>query len=62
MKTIGFRDIAGGSIHLYINKGNPEQKRHDRIKEAINDLKHTGNIIVYLINGRKYRRLFIKRF
>jgi trehalose-6-phosphatase len=62
MKTIGFRDIAGGSIHLYKDKTNDQQPRHERIQAALQDLKHTGNIIVYLINGRKHRRLFIKRY
>lgn len=62
MKTIAYRDIQGGSIHLYINKENPNQKRHDRIREALNDLRHTGRIVVYLVNGNKIRRLFAKGY
>ena len=60
MKTIGFRDVAGGPVRLYENKSKPNQKRHDRVRDALNDLRHTGNIVVYLINGRKYRCLYFK--
>jgi len=62
MKTIGFQDIAGGSIHCYFNRANPDQKRHDRIKEALNDLRHVGRIRVYLIDGKKIRKLFTKLY
>lgn len=61
MKTIGFRDIAGGSIHIYKNVKEPSQKRIDRIKEGLKDLKHTGCIVIYLIKGNKYRRIAVKR-
>ena len=60
MKTIGFKDNAGGMINCYFNGSNPTQKRCDRIREALNDLRHTGNITVYLIDGNKVRKLFRK--
>jgi hypothetical protein len=57
MKTIGYRDNAGGSIHLYKNVSKPDQSRHDRIKEALKDLEHTGNITIYLIKGNRMRKI-----
>ena len=60
MKTIGFKDRQGGPIRLYVNRSKPEQNRHDRIKEALNDLRRTANIVVYLIDGRKVRKLFVR--
>jgi hypothetical protein len=55
MKTIGFKDNAGGMITAYFKEG---ETRHERIINALNDLKHTGNITVYLINGNKIKKLF----
>jgi len=60
MKTIAYRDNAGGTIQGYFNKFNPTQKRHERIKEALIDLRHTGNITVFLVNGNRIRKLFRK--
>lgn len=60
MKTIGFKDNAGGMTNCYFNKSNPMQPRHERINEALRELKHTGNITIYLINGNKVRKLFRK--
>jgi trehalose-6-phosphatase len=60
MKTIGYKDKAGGSIHIYKNASKPDQTRHERIREALKDLKHTGNINIYLINGRKVRKIASK--
>ena len=57
MKTIGYKDKAGGSIYLYKNVSKPDQKRHERIKEALQELRHTGNINIYLIRGRKVRKI-----
>ena len=59
MKTIGYRDIQGGMIQCYFKQG---QTRHERIKEALKELRHTGRIWVYLINGKKYRKLFYKNW
>ena len=57
MKTIGYKDKAGGSIHLYKNVSKPNQKRHDRTKEALKELEHTGNIFIYLIKGNRIRKI-----
>lgn len=62
MKTIGIKDIAGGMIHGYFDKSNPKQTRHERIKAALEDIKHTGRIHVYLIDGKKVRKLFSKNW
>tara|TARA_R110000868_G_scaffold323712_1_gene584651 strand:+ start:253 stop:441 length:189 start_codon:yes stop_codon:yes gene_type:complete len=62
MKTIGYRDILGGSINCYVNKNNPNQKRWDRFFEALKDLNHTGNIVIYRINGIKVKQLKVKRY
>lgn len=62
MKSIGYKDIATGNkgiVNLYFKEG---EKRHERIKNALNELKHTGNIAIYLIKGNKIRLLFIRRF
>jgi len=62
MKTIGYMDLVEKKIREY----NPKdffhlcQTRHDRIKEGLRELKHMGNIAVFLINGNKTRYLFRK--
>ena len=63
MKTIGYLDrTEGKTINAYHNckPGFNMQSRIDRILEALEDLKHTGNIEVYLLNGNKQRLLFTK--
>jgi hypothetical protein len=60
MKTIGYKDNAtgrNGIIHCYFKQG---QTRSERISEALKELKHVGNITVYLIKGKKVRPLFRK--
>jgi hypothetical protein len=57
MKTIGYQDRAGGSIHIYKNVSKPDQKRHERTMEALNELRHTGNINIYLIKGNRIRKI-----
>ena len=62
MKTIGYKDLATGKqgvINCYFIEG---QRRHERINKALAELKHVGNIAVYLIKGNKTRRLFIRNF
>jgi len=61
MKTIAYQDIQGGGIYLYKGK-DPKQKRHDRISEGLKELKHTGRIKVFLIDGNKTRKLFSKGY
>jgi hypothetical protein len=68
MKSIGYMDITEGRT---INIFNPEYKqkqrsifdlkRHERITEGLQELRHTGNIIIYLINGNKYRPILERR-
>lgn len=62
MKTIGIIDRADGNriIKAYIPKNESvvSQKRIDRIYSALNEIRHTANIDVYLINGSKQRKIF----
>jgi len=57
MKTIAFKDIAGGTVHAYVNTKKPKQKRWERFFEALEDLKHTGNIVIYRAKGQKLTKL-----
>ena len=57
MKTIAYQDVIGGTLHGYFKEG---ESRHERIQNALKELKHTGRIFVYLIKGNKKRRLFYK--
>ena len=59
MKTIAFRDNLGGKLHGYFKEG---QTRHERIKEALKELKHVGNITIYLVDGNKTRKLLRKSY
>lgn len=61
MKTIGFKDNAGGLIHLYFNKSKKET-RWERFYNALNELKHTANITIYRIKGNKVKKLKRKGF
>jgi len=60
MKNIAFQDIAGGSINVYSK--HKELPRLERIKKALADLKHTGNIKIFLYSGRKLRLINVKRY
>lgn len=60
MTNIGFQDIAGGRINIY--SASPELPKWVRINKALKELKHTGNIIIYLYKGRKLRKITIKRY
>lgn len=62
MKTIAFKDRLGGSIHAYQNNKKPNQKRWERFFEGLNELKHTGNIIIYRVNGNKLSKISVKQF
>ena len=59
MKTIAYRDIQGGSLYGYFCEG---ETRHERIRNALKDLRHMARIRVYLINGNKTRWLFSKGY
>lgn len=69
MTTIGYIDNADGNRVLkgfkmdsFCRGGQTvemfAQKRTARIQEAFRELRHVGNITVYLINGSKKRKLF----
>ena len=55
MKSIGFQDIAGGAIHIYTTR--ERISRLERIRRALADLRHTGMIKIFLIDGRKVREI-----
>jgi hypothetical protein len=57
MKTILFKDRASGAWYKY---DKPEMKRNDRILSALQELKNVGNVVIYLQNGNKQRKLFVK--
>ena len=56
--------VEGKTIKVYTPKGlNKQFQSHwNRIAEALQDIKHLGNVNVYLIKGRKYRLLFSKGY
>ena len=54
MKTIAFKDRQGGSIHAYFKTG---QTRWERFYSALEELKRTGNIIIYRVKGKKIKKL-----
>ena len=60
MTNIAFQDIAGGTVTVYT--ANPDLPRVDRIKTALNELRHVACIKVYLYKGRKLRHLFTRKF
>ena len=59
MKTIAYQDIAGGRIRGYFVKG---ETRHERIKNALEDLKPMACIKIYLVKGNKLRLIKVKRY
>ena len=58
MKSIGFQDVLGGAIHVYTTK--ERIPRQERIKRAFRELKHTGRIKIFLIDGNKARKIITK--
>lgn len=65
MKTIGVIDLVEKKMRVYHNNQNDKtlfpQKRVTRMTEALADIRHQGNIAVYLVNGNKRRLLFVRR-
>ena len=67
MKTIGYRDLGDTRRIVYYYQS-PEnnlpylfcEKRHDRIKKALNSIKGLGNCEVVLIKGNKKMNLFYR--
>ena len=60
MKNIAFQDIAGGTVNVY--SANKNLPRLERIKTALKELQHTGNIKIFLCNGKKLRLINVKRY
>ncbi len=64
MKSIVIKDISSGLMFVYKPKYPAqrsffEQKRNERIQAALTELKHTGNIGIYLLNGNKLRLISV---
>ena len=58
MKTIGYIDLANGNkTMMFYNL--PLKSKNERITEALENLKHTGNIAVYFLKGKTQRLLSI---
>lgn len=68
MKTIGYSDKCDGNRKIYIytdtgtDKLNCWIKRNERIKNAFENLKHLGNVDLYLIKGNKTRLIATRGF
>lgn len=59
MKSIAFQDVRGGCIRVY----NPARiTKNDRIKQAFNELRHTTEIKLFLVRGKKIRKIAVRRF
>ena len=58
--NIAFRDIAGGSFHVY--SSHPELSHLQRIYKALEDLTHTGCINIYLLKRNKLRLIKTKGY
>jgi hypothetical protein len=56
MKTIAYRDRTGGPLKEYVK---PAKDHQERILSALKELKHVGNINIYLVRGRKIRKLSV---
>ena len=65
MKTIAFRDLTGGPMREFVSRQQNDlfarENSRQRIENALRELKHVGNIAVYLVRGRKVRRISIHR-
>jgi hypothetical protein len=59
MTNIAYQDILGGSIHVYT--AHKELPKNERIKKALDDLRHVGDVKIFLYKRRKMRLLTIKR-
>ena len=60
MTNIAYQDILGGSIHVYT--AHKELPKNERIQKALSELRHVGNIKIYLYKRRKFRLLTIKKY
>jgi hypothetical protein len=59
MTNIAYQDILGGNIQVYT--AHKELPKNERIQKALDDLRHVGDIKIFLYKRRKMRLLTIKR-
>lgn len=60
MTNIAYKDVAGGAIHVY--SAHSDLPKWERIQKALQDLKHMGNIKIYLFKRNKLRLINRKAF
>lgn len=60
MTNIAYQDIKGGAVHVYTAHKN--LPRVERIKKALQELEHVGNIKIFLYKRRKLRLLRVKGY
>lgn len=60
MTNIAFRDRMTNTVCIYSqNKNLP---KNERLKIALKEIKHMGNIVVYLYKGKKLRIINVKGY
>lgn len=62
MKSIVYQDRASGKMFIYKSPRQNqrsffEQSRNERIRAALEELEHFGNINIYLCKGGKLRMI-----
>ena len=60
MTNIAFQDIQGETIQVYT--ANKHLPRLERIKKALEELEHVGNIKIFLYKKRKLRLIQVKKY
>lgn len=66
MKTLAYKDLGDTRNILYhpridkYKKDLFDMNRHERNIDFLKEIKHVGNIAVYLIKGNKRRLLFVR--
>ena len=58
MTNIAYQDVLGGSIQVY--SAHKNLPKNERIKIALEELSHVGNIKIFLYKRRKLRVIKIK--
>ena len=64
MKNIAYRDrnnlAPSGAVKVYGSPAINQRPRWTRFFDALRELRGTGNINVYMVRGRKVRRIFTR--
>lgn len=60
MTNIAYKDRAGGRVNVWSK--DQHKPKWERIKAALEDLKHMGNIKIFIYKGRKLRLIKTKSF